>query len=161
MTTATRDARWPFHLSLGGQGPFLALTYLASVMPLQIVKRRSRGFICVNAHPEGCRRNVERSASGVKGKISAAQNAPKNALVIGASTGYGLASRIAAAWGCGAKTLGVFFERPPEGDKIASAGHYNTVAFHSLARHDGLFAASINGDAFSDEIKRATAEAIR
>ena len=130
-------------------------------MPLQIVKRRSRGFICVNAHPEGCRRNVENWVAGVKGKVSAGQNAPKNVLVIGASTGYGLASRVAAAWGCGAKTLGVFFERPPDGDKTATAGHYNTVAFHALAKRDGLFAASVNGDAFSDEIKRATAEAIR
>ncbi len=130
-------------------------------MPLQIIKRRSRGFICVNAHPEGCRRNVERWIAGVKGKISAGQNAPKNVLVIGASTGYGLASRIAAAWGYGAKTLGVFFERPPEGDKTATAGHYNTVALHSIAKRDGLYAASINGDAFSDEIKRAAAEIIR
>ena len=130
-------------------------------MPLQIIKRRSRGFICVNAHPEGCRRNVERWVAGVKGKISPGENAPKNVLVIGASTGYGLASRIAAAWGYGAKTLGVFFERPPEGDKTATAGHYNTVALHSLAKRDGLFAASINGDAFSDGIKRAAAEAIR
>ncbi|HLJ24668.1 MAG TPA: enoyl-ACP reductase FabV [Candidatus Acidoferrales bacterium] len=130
-------------------------------MPLQIVKRRSRGFICVNAHPEGCRRNVERWVSGVKGKIPAGENAPKNVLVIGASTGYGLASRIAAAWGYGAKTLGVFFERPPEGDKTATAGYYNTAALHTLARRDGLFAASINGDAFSDDIKRAAAEAIR
>jgi enoyl-[acyl-carrier protein] reductase/trans-2-enoyl-CoA reductase (NAD+) len=129
-------------------------------MPLQIIKRRSRGFICVNAHPEGCRRNVERWVAGVKGKISGGQNAPKNVLVIGASTGYGLASRIAAAWGYGAKTLGVFFERPPDGDKTASAGHYNTVAFHSMAKRDGLFAASVNGDAISDEIKRATAEII-
>src|SRR6202521_5981476 len=161
MTTATRDARWPFHLSLGGQGPFLALTYLASVMPLQIVKRRSRGFICVNAHPEGCRRNVERWIAGVRGEIPAGQAGPKNVLVIGASTGYGLASRIAAAWGYGAKTLGVFFERPPEGDKTASAGHYNTVAFHSLARNDGLYAASINGDAFSDEVKRNAVDVLR
>jgi enoyl-[acyl-carrier protein] reductase/trans-2-enoyl-CoA reductase (NAD+) len=129
-------------------------------MPLQIIKRRSRGFICVNAHPEGCLRNVERWVDGVKGNMPAGQNAPKNVLVIGASTGYGLASRIAAAWGYGAKTLGVFFERPPEGDKGATAGHYNTVAFHSLAKRDGLFAASVNGDAFSDEIKRATAEII-
>jgi len=130
-------------------------------MPKQIIKRRSRGFICVNAHPEGCRRNVERWIAGVKGKISGGQNAPKNVLVIGASTGYGLASRIAAAWGYGAKTLGVFFERPPDGDKTATAGHYNTVALHSIAKSDGLFAASINGDAFSDEIKRAAAEMIR
>jgi enoyl-[acyl-carrier protein] reductase/trans-2-enoyl-CoA reductase (NAD+) len=130
-------------------------------MPLQIIKRRSRGFICVNAHPEGCRRNVERWVAGVKGKISGGQNAPKNVLVIGASTGYGLASRIAAAWGYGAKTLGVFFERPPEGDKTATAGYYNTVALHATAKRDGLFAASVNGDAFSDEIKRAAVEIIR
>jgi enoyl-[acyl-carrier protein] reductase/trans-2-enoyl-CoA reductase (NAD+) len=130
-------------------------------MTLQIIKRRSRGFICVNAHPEGCRRNVEHWVDGVKGKIAAGQNAPKNVLIIGASTGYGLASRIAAAWGYGAKTLGVFFERPPDGDKIATAGHYNTVALHSMAKRDGLFAASINGDAFSDEIKRAAVETIR
>jgi enoyl-[acyl-carrier protein] reductase/trans-2-enoyl-CoA reductase (NAD+) len=139
----------------------LSLRYYLSTMPSQIIKRRSRGFICVNAHPEGCRRNVERWVSGVKGQIPAGQNAPKNVLVVGASTGYGLASRIAAAWGYGAKTLGVFFERPPEGDKTATAGHYNTVALHSIARKDGLFADSINGDAFSDEIKRAAAEAIR
>jgi enoyl-[acyl-carrier protein] reductase/trans-2-enoyl-CoA reductase (NAD+) len=130
-------------------------------MPLQIIKRRSRGFICVNAHPEGCRRNVERWVAGVKGKLPAAPNPPKNVLVVGASTGYGLASRTAVAWGYGAKTLGVFFERPPEGDKTATAGHYNTVAFHALAKRDGIFAASIDGDAFSDEIKRAAAETIR
>jgi enoyl-[acyl-carrier protein] reductase/trans-2-enoyl-CoA reductase (NAD+) len=130
-------------------------------MPIQIVKRRSRGFICVNAHPEGCRKNVERWIGGVRGKIPAGPSAPKNVLVIGASTGYGLASRIAAAWGYGAKTLGVFFERPPEGDKVATAGHYNTVALHAHAKQDGLFAASINGDAFSDDIKRAAADALR
>jgi enoyl-[acyl-carrier protein] reductase/trans-2-enoyl-CoA reductase (NAD+) len=130
-------------------------------MPLQIIKRRSRGFICVNAHPEGCRRNVERWVAGVKGNVPAVPNPPKSVLVVGASTGYGLASRIAAAWGYGAKTLGVFFERPPEGDKTATAGYYNTVAFHALAKRDAIFAASINGDAFSDEIKRAAAETIR
>ena len=130
-------------------------------MPQQIIKRRSRGFICVNAHPEGCRRNVERWVDGVRGKVPGGQAGPKNVVIIGASTGYGLASRIAAAWGYGAKTLGIFFERPPEGDKTATAGHYNTVAFHSLAQKDGLFAASINGDAFSDEIKRAAANVIR
>jgi enoyl-[acyl-carrier protein] reductase/trans-2-enoyl-CoA reductase (NAD+) len=130
-------------------------------MPRQIVNRRSRGFICVNAHPEGCRRNVERWVAGVRGEIPAGQAGPKNVLVIGASTGYGLASRIAAAWGYGAKTLGVFFERPPEDDKTATAGYYNTVAFHSLARNDGLFAASINGDAFSDEVKRNAADVLR
>src|ERR1700685_1944443 len=123
-------------------------------MPEQIVKRRSRGFICVNAHPEGCRRNVENQIA-VAGDSEPAPSALRNVLVIGASTGYGLASRLAAAWGYGARTLGVFFERPPDGDKTATAGHYNTVALHSIAKRDGIFAASINGDAFSDEIKRA------
>src|SRR5580693_3585073 len=102
-------------LSRCGQGRLGALPYRASNMPQQIIKRRSRGFICVNAHPEGCRRNVEQWVAGVRGKVPPAANPPKNVLVIGASTGYGLASRVAAAWGYGAKTLGVFFERPPEG----------------------------------------------
>jgi enoyl-[acyl-carrier protein] reductase/trans-2-enoyl-CoA reductase (NAD+) len=78
-------------------------------MSLEIIKRRSRGFICVNAHPEGCRRNVERQASAMKQQIPRPEGA-RNALVIGASTGYGLASRVAAAWGFEARTLGVFFE---------------------------------------------------
>src|ERR1700674_3549713 len=130
-------------------------------MPLQIIKRRSRGFICVNAHPEGCRRNVERWIAGVRGKIPAGQAGPRNVLVIGASTGYGLASRIAAAWGYGARTLGVFFERPPDEDKTATAGYYNTVALDQRARRDGLLAAHINGDAFSDECKRQAIEIVR
>ncbi len=131
-------------------------------MPLQTVKRRSRGFICVNAHPEGCRRNVERQIAAFPGgRRPDVPSAPRSVLVIGASTGYGLASRIAAAWGYGAKTLGVFFERPPEGDKTASAGYYNTAAFAEFAKRDGLFAANLNGDAFSDEIKRQAVEIIR
>jgi enoyl-[acyl-carrier protein] reductase / trans-2-enoyl-CoA reductase (NAD+) len=130
-------------------------------MPKQIIKRRSRSFICVNAHPEGCRRNVERWVEGVRGKIPPSRVGPKNVLIIGASTGYGLASRIVAAWGYGAKTLGVFFERPPEGDQTATAGYYNTVAFHSLWQNDGPFAASINGDAFSDEVKRNAVDVLR
>src|SRR6202162_2288221 len=130
-------------------------------MSRQVIKRRSRGFICVNAHPEGCRLNVERQVAIAQAAPLAGDRAPRNVLVIGASTGYGLASRIAAGWGYGARTLGVFFERPPEGDKTATAGHYNTVALHSIAKRDGLFTASINGDAFSDEIKRAAAETIR
>jgi enoyl-[acyl-carrier protein] reductase / trans-2-enoyl-CoA reductase (NAD+) len=161
-------------MSSGRQGPAPALPYRVlnlsaacqqagspHLMPFQVIKRRSRGFICVNAHPEGCRRNVERWIAGVRGKIPAAQSPPKSVLVIGASTGYGLASRVAAAWGYRAKTLGVFFERPPEGDKTATAGYYNTAALHSIAKRDGLFTASVNGDAFSDEIKRATAEILR
>jgi enoyl-[acyl-carrier protein] reductase/trans-2-enoyl-CoA reductase (NAD+) len=139
-------------------------------MPEQIIKRRSRGFICVNAHPEGCRVNVERQIAAISrettggipgGTTGKGGKLPRNVLVIGASTGYGLASRIAAAWGCGARTLGVFFERPPEGDKTASAGYYNTVALHQRAKTDGLFAASLNGDAFSDETKREAIEIIR
>jgi enoyl-[acyl-carrier protein] reductase / trans-2-enoyl-CoA reductase (NAD+) len=143
------------------QGAVVTARDACTFMPLQIIKRRSRGFICVNAHPEGCRHNVERWIAGMRGKVPAGPNTPKSVLVIGASTGYGLASRIAAAWGYGAKTLGVFFERPPEGDKTATAGYYNTAALHSIANRDGLFTASINGDAFSDEIKRATAEILR
>jgi enoyl-[acyl-carrier protein] reductase / trans-2-enoyl-CoA reductase (NAD+) len=129
-------------------------------MPRQIIKRRSRGFICVNAHPEGCRLNVER-------QIAVAANAETgpmglhNVLVIGASTGYGLASRIAAAWGSDARTLGVFFERPPDEEKTASAGYYNTVAFDEHAKRDGLLAAHINGDAFSDECKREAIALVR
>ena len=130
-------------------------------MPQQIVKRRSRGFICVNAHPEGCRRNVERWAEAVREHAQPSARPPRNVLVIGASTGYGLASRIVAAFGYQARTLGVFFERAPEGEKTATAGFYNTVAFHALAGPANLFAASLNGDAFSAECKRAAAEIIR
>ena len=129
-------------------------------MPLQTVQRRSRGFICLNAHPQGCRRNVEEQIRAVA-EHGARRAGPANVLVIGASTGYGLASRIAAAWCFGAKTIGVFLERPPEGSKTASAGFYNTVAFHEFARRDGLFAASINADAFAPEAKRSAAELIR
>ncbi len=128
-------------------------------MPVETVKMKARGFICVNSHPEGCRRNVERQIDVVRGAGKRAGF--KNVLVVGASTGYGLASRIAAAWGFGAKTLGVFFERPPEGGKPATAGFYNSVAFHDAARRGGLYAASINGDAFSDGVKKQAVEIIR
>ncbi len=130
-------------------------------MPAQVITRKSRGFICINAHPEGCRKNVERQISAITAESHGRRAGLRNVLVIGASTGYGLASRIAAAWGYGARTLGVFFERPPEGMKTASAGHYNTVAFHDFARRDSLFAASLNADAFSDDAKRAAVEIIR
>ncbi len=128
-------------------------------MPLETVKMRARGFICINAHPEGCRKNVERQISVVK--AAGHRAGYKNVLVIGASTGYGLASRIAAAWGYRAKTLGVFFERPPEGGKTATAGYYNTVALHAVAQQNGLYAASINGDAFSTPVKCQAIETIR
>ena len=129
-------------------------------MPSQIVQRRSRGFICLNAHPQGCRRNVEEQIRAIT-EHGARRSGPANVLVIGASTGYGLASRIAAAWGFGAKTVGVFLERPADGNKTASAGFYNTVAFHELAARDGLLAASINADAFASDTKRSAAELIR
>src|SRR5579859_2401935 len=130
-------------------------------MPAQVVKRRSRGFICINAHPEGCRLNVERQIAAITSARKEPLTGLRNVLVIGASTGYGLASRIAAAWGFGAKTLGVCLEREPEGNKTATAGFYNTVAFHDLARRDGLFASSMNADAFSDAAKRSAAEIVR
>ena len=132
-------------------------------MPAQVVTQRSRGFICVNAHPEGCAQNVERQVNDVQKaqRPSAAANAPRNVLVIGASTGYGLASRVALAWGYRAKTLGVFFERAPEGDRTATAGWYNTAAFHRLAKRDGLHAASLNTDAFADDAKRAAIEILK
>jgi enoyl-[acyl-carrier protein] reductase/trans-2-enoyl-CoA reductase (NAD+) len=135
-------------------------------MPAQVVTQRSRGFICVNAHPEGCARNVERQVEEVRAALSRGAGRGRlagvqNALVIGASTGYGLASRVALAWGYGARTLGVFFERPPEGDRTATAGWYNTAAFHRRAQRDGLHAASLNADAFSDDAKRAAIEILK
>ena len=133
-------------------------------MPAQVVTQRSRGFICVNAHPEGCAQNVERQIKEVLSSLppsGAAPAGPRNALVIGASTGYGLASRVALAWGYRARTLGVFFERPPEGDRTATAGWYNTAAFHRLAQRDGLHASSLNTDAFADEAKRAAIDILK
>src|SRR5437870_8356972 len=129
-------------------------------MPLDLVKMRARGFICINAHPEGCRKNVERQIDVVRA-AGVRRGGLKNVLVIGASTGYGLASRIAAGWGYGARTLGVFFERPPDEEKTATAGYYNMVALDQRARRDGLLAAHINGDAFSDECKREAIEIVR
>ncbi len=135
-------------------------------MTLEVVKQKSRGFICVNAHPEGCRVSVERQIDVAMARPPAEparSDAPQisSVLVVGASTGYGLASRIAAGWGLGARTLGVFLERPPDRGRTASAGFYNTVAVHQRAKKDGLHAASLNGDAFSDEVKRQAAEMIR
>lgn len=117
-----------------------------------IVRPKIRGFICTNAHPVGCAAHVQQQIDYVKAQGPIA-NGAKKALVIGASTGYGLASRITAAFGCGAETLGVFFEKPPAENRTASAGYYNSAAFHRAARNEGLYAESINGDAFSDEVK--------
>lgn len=130
-------------------------------MPMQVVERRSRGFICVNAHPEGCRRNVERQIEVIRKALREPPGGVGSALVIGSSTGYGLASRVAAAWGFGARTLGIALERPAEGRRTASAGFYNTAAFHQFARRDRLVAESLNLDAFSDETKREAFARIR
>ncbi|PRD12656.1 enoyl-ACP reductase FabV [Pantoea coffeiphila] len=125
-----------------------------------IIKPRIRGFICVTAHPAGCKANVEKQIEYVtaQGEIA---SGPKKVLVIGASTGYGLAARISAAFGCGADTLGVFFERPGEESKPATAGWYNSAAFEEFATAKGLYAKSINGDAYSDAVKQKTIELIK
>ena len=120
-----------------------------------IIKPKIRGFICTNAHPAGCAASVREQIDYVKQQGSIA-GAPKKVLVIGASTGYGLASRITAAFGGGADTLGIFFEKPPTEKRTASAGYYNSAAFHQAAKAEGLYAESLNGDAFSDELKEQT-----
>jgi len=125
-------------------------------MAIQIIKPRIRGFICTNAHPAGCHANVLNQVDEIKQGIPY-KATDMNALVIGASTGYGLASRIALTWAYGAKTLGLLYERPADSRRTATAGYYNTAAFHRQATADGFFADSLNGDAFSDEMK---AEAI-
>ncbi len=124
-----------------------------------IIEPRMRGFICTTAHPKGCEQNVKNQIEYVKskGKI----NAPKRVLVIGASTGFGLASRITSAFGSDASTIGVFFEKPPTEGKTASPGWYNSAALENEATKAGLYAKSINGDAFSDEIKQQTINLIK
>ncbi|TKB45053.1 enoyl-ACP reductase FabV [Thalassotalea mangrovi] len=125
-----------------------------------IIQPKIRGFICTNAHPVGCAAHVNEQIEYVKSQPQANQK-PKNVLVIGASTGYGLASRITAAFGSGAKTLGVFFEKEPSEKRTASAGWYNTAAFQQAAEKDGLWSKNINGDAFSHEIKQQTIDLIK
>ena len=125
-----------------------------------IVHPKVRGFICTTAHPQGCAAHVGEQIDYVKSK-GPVTGGPKKVLVIGASTGYGLASRIVSAFGCGAATIGVFFERPAEAKRTATAGWYNSVAFQKAARSAGLYAKSINGDAFSDEIRQQTIDLIK
>ncbi len=129
-------------------------------MSQQVVKPRVRGFICITAHPEGCAAQVREQIAYVKSRPRLSDG-PKSVLVIGASTGYGLASRIAAAFGSGAATLGIFFERPGEGDKPGSPGWYNSVGFHQEAKKHGLKAFSLNGDAFSADLKQKAIEIIK
>jgi enoyl-[acyl-carrier protein] reductase/trans-2-enoyl-CoA reductase (NAD+) len=125
-----------------------------------IIKPKVRGFVCVTAHPTGCAAHVREWIDFVKAK-GPIKNGPKKVLVIGASTGYGLASRIAAAFGSGAATLGIFFERPSEEGRSATPGWYNTIAATQAAHSAGLYAKNLNGDAFSDDIKRQALELIR
>jgi enoyl-[acyl-carrier protein] reductase/trans-2-enoyl-CoA reductase (NAD+) len=124
-----------------------------------IIAPRIRGFICLTAHPKGCEQNIVNQINHVKSK--GAINGPKRVLVIGSSTGFGLASRITAAFGSDASTVGVYFEKPPAPGKTASAGWYNTAAFEAKANEAGLYAKSINGDAFSDDIKQQTIDLIK
>lgn len=129
-----------------------------------VIKPRVRGFISVTTHPVGCEANIKRQIDYVKAKAAdstAISSAPKRVLVLGASTGYGLASRITAAFGSGASTLGVFFEKEGTEKRPATAGWYNSAAFHKFADAEGLYAKSVNGDAFSDQLKQQVIDLIR
>jgi enoyl-[acyl-carrier protein] reductase/trans-2-enoyl-CoA reductase (NAD+) len=125
-----------------------------------IIKPKVRGFVCITAHPAGCAAHVQQWIDYVR-KTRPLENGPKNVLVIGASTGYGLASRIAAAFGSGAHSLGIFFERPSEKDRPATPGWYNTIGFTRAARAAGLKALNLNGDAFSEQIKGQALDLIK
>ncbi len=124
-----------------------------------VVQPKVRGFICTTAHPVGCEKAVQRQIEYVKsrGKLDGA----KKVLVIGSSTGYGLASRISAAFGCGAATIGVMFDKEGGGSKTGTAGWYNTKAFEKFAQADGLYAKSVNGDAYSDDCKKQVIDMIK
>jgi enoyl-[acyl-carrier protein] reductase/trans-2-enoyl-CoA reductase (NAD+) len=129
-------------------------------MATMIVAPKIRGFICTTAHPDGCARHVAQQIEVVKSR-GPIPGAPKKVLVVGSSTGYGLSSRIAAAFGGGAATIGVFFEKPGEENRCGTAGWYNSAAFEREAAAAGLYARSFNGDAFSDEMKATVIEAIK
>ena len=128
-----------------------------------IISPKVRGFICTNAHPQGCAANVQQQIEYIQSKEGVVSDGdkPKNVLVIGSSTGYGLASRITAAFGYGANTLGIFFEKPPTERKTGSAGYYNSAAFDEAANKAGLYAKSINGDAFSTACKEQAIDLIK
>ena len=125
-----------------------------------IIKPKIRGFICTTSHPDGCEANVREQIAYVKSK-GAIENGPKRVLVLGSSTGYGLSSRIVPAFGCGASTIGVFFEKEGTDRKPGTAGWYNAVAFDKVAKEEGLYAKSFNGDAFSHEMKAKAIELIK
>ncbi len=125
-----------------------------------IIKPKIRGFICTTAHPVGCEANVQQQIDFTKsqGKI---ENGPKKVLVVGASSGYGLSSRIAAAFGSDAATIGVFFEKPGTEKRNGTAGWYNSAAFDKAAKAEGLYSKSLNGDAFSHEAKQKAIDLIK
>lgn len=129
-----------------------------------VVEPKVKGFICTTAHPKGCEESVRRQiecTKNYKGQASEAASVPKKVLVIGASTGYGLASRIAVTYGYGADTIGVSFERESNGKRTATAGWYNTAAFEKFAKADGYYAKSFNGDGFSAEMKEDVIRCIK
>jgi enoyl-[acyl-carrier protein] reductase/trans-2-enoyl-CoA reductase (NAD+) len=131
-----------------------------TIMPMEVIAPKIRGFICTTSHPAGCAMNVQRQAEYVRQNIHTPRP-DESALIIGASTGYGLASRIVLGAGYQAKTLGIFFEKTPNGTRPGSAGYYNSVAYHKLANEWGCWAKSLNGDAFSNEMREKAAQIIR
>ncbi|GGK59920.1 enoyl-ACP reductase FabV [Amphritea balenae] len=125
-----------------------------------IIKPKIRGFICTTTHPVGCENNIQEQIDYTKAQ-GAIENGPKRVLVIGSSSGYGMSSRISSAFGCGAATIGVFFEKPATERKTGTAGWYNAAAFDKKAHEAGLYAKSLNGDAFSNEAKQKTIDLIK
>ena len=123
------------------------------------IEPKIRGFICTTAHPKGCAQHVQEQVSYVREKANI--NGPSKVLIIGCSTGYGLASRIVASFSCNADTVGVCFEKAASGKRTASAGWYNTAAFEKLATQHGVQALTLNGDAFSHELKQQTVHTIK
>lgn len=126
-----------------------------------VIEPKVKGFICITAHPDGCEENVRRAVEYSLSHKKKSDNGPKNVLIIGSSTGYGLASRITAAFAFGAATVGVSYERPSSGKRTASAGWYNNAAFDKYAKKYNLPFTTLNGDAFSDDMKNTTIEAIK
>ncbi len=130
-----------------------------------IIQPKVRGFICTNAHPQGCAANVAEQIEYIRSQPPLSEvcgkPAPKNILVIGSSTGFGLASRIMAAFGCGANTLGIFFEKPPTDKKTASAGYYNAAALDKAAQAAGLYCKSINDNGFAHETRAKVVDIIQ
>ncbi|MBB3191380.1 enoyl-ACP reductase FabV [Halomonas cerina] len=126
-----------------------------------IIKPKVRGFICTTTHPVGCERNVLEQIETTRARQFDTEKGPKKVLVIGASSGYGLAARVTAAFGYGADTLGVFFEKPGTEKKPGTAGWYNSAAFDRFAKAEGFYSRSINGDAFSHEVREKAIELIQ